>query len=1154
MASISQNASAAVLPLLRAYWRRARSGELENENIRKSDILATRARLEPLMDSSHARAYCGATADLHLPAVLWAVYPASAAHPVLRLRQKTVLSRPCNWQYGAWFVLDHDQNSRCGGFCAPDCSQTREHDLFQYPSEFAASILRAEKQRTTRVDSGLGSKSDCGTYSCFSARVNSGPPALYKYWSASRLSFTRPTTHRPLRLLNGQHLSCGFQPVLDAVSHAHGALTAVVGSDALGILLTALRDRVLADADALTLSHSVSVSLGGTVRTRDPRTSPRRSPGNLAVSARTRGQPTADPAALALAGILPRLIDFLAPIARRHRQRDPTCALPRLPGTRLRAPLLDTGATRSPRATCHAHASTAAFQSLTRLVCSGALRTHRAPSPCRNSRCVPSAAGVHLDPPRSARFSIGIIAPLRISLDFEPTIDVVELLRISGTMERAVPDLTSMVFKSEAQRSLVCLQTSRTLCSLSLPHEPRTSIEPIAQFRLCLKAAIGAALKSKPLLLAAAQQCPHLYRTYCSFRSCPKSVRYWAPSLGCSGAIGVALKPSAPLFDFEQAKGFAALRCPTNPEPLSNLLPSLRFRLCINKAIGVALKALPRLTSNQPTASLPFAAPRTPDLYRTYSPSVRYWAPSLGSSEAIGVASKISTLRAFVSEAQRSLVCLRTSQGLRVPSLPHTPRTSIEPIAQFRINPKSDGGRRWAGGVASMTSVLWTSRPERGAAELVGFEPVEGLEARPRPSRILTLYVGAGRRGSGDGDGDGDGDEGRWGGLERYRSPSPVGVKPESACVGTCRVEARRVGIRVCVGCAQAARLTLRQPRAPLSGIREVFGATDLSLCGLRFMWGAWIDLNERRDLNSNAFNSGRRADRLERRIHFNPNCYLDFNSPASIDFKLSIAPRRRQAARLRVVRVCAVHRGVGGSPAVGWGIRDRPQAASSTTTARLHSSGSSCPLSPDVDVPPPCYQNPRCSQQTLQVLTAAPNTPTPARPTRPDTIPGCARQVERAPLDSHTPRHRRYVRPFAPPYGSPVTPRPAHTRATSPSALSQPNAPRGAHRSPLDPATASISLPTGARLGPDAASSLIMRLPAHPPVPPPPPPPRESATPCAAHAAPPANPRVGMRARLRANYSNLFAPAKDAISGPHDSRCHLPTGNDLVTEWRSGL
>ncbi|KAJ7069050.1 hypothetical protein B0H15DRAFT_957927 [Mycena belliarum] len=46
----------------------------------------------------------------------------------------------------------------------------------------------------------------------------------------------------------------------------------------------------------------------------------------------------------------------------------------------------------------------------------------------------------------------------------------------------------------------------------------------------------------------------------------------------------------------------------------------------------------------------------------------------------------------------------------------------------------------------------------------------------------------------------------------------------------------------------------------------------------------------------------------------------------------------------------------------------------------------------------------------------------------------------------------------------------------------------------------------------------------------------RRRATPCAAHAAPPVNPRVGMRARLRTNYSNLFEPAKDAISGPHDS------------------
>ncbi|KAJ7100740.1 hypothetical protein B0H15DRAFT_995334 [Mycena belliarum] len=54
-------------------------------------------------------------------------------------------------------------------------------------------------------------------------------------------------------------------------------------------------------------------------------------------------------------------IDFLAlPIARRHRQRDPTCAIPRLPGVHLREPLLDTGATHSPRAACHVHASAAA--------------------------------------------------------------------------------------------------------------------------------------------------------------------------------------------------------------------------------------------------------------------------------------------------------------------------------------------------------------------------------------------------------------------------------------------------------------------------------------------------------------------------------------------------------------------------------------------------------------------------------------------------------------------------------------------------------------------------------------------------------------------------------------------------------------------------
>ncbi|KAJ7077289.1 hypothetical protein B0H15DRAFT_955161 [Mycena belliarum] len=160
----------------------------------------------------------------------------------LRLRQKYLPSQLHNSQYGAWFVLDEVQNNRCGGVFAPDRPPTRMRNLFLYPNECPASILRAEKQRTTRADSGICGELACRAYSCFS-----------DFWAAG----TATTSCTPF----------GFVSPPSRVSSAPSPPPWA----SIGMLLAAPWDRVLINAYRLPLwipSHSTSISLDSTVRTR----------------------------------------------------------------------------------------------------------------------------------------------------------------------------------------------------------------------------------------------------------------------------------------------------------------------------------------------------------------------------------------------------------------------------------------------------------------------------------------------------------------------------------------------------------------------------------------------------------------------------------------------------------------------------------------------------------------------------------------------------------------------------------------------------------------------------------------------------------------------------------------------------------------------
>ncbi|KAJ7077285.1 hypothetical protein B0H15DRAFT_1026227 [Mycena belliarum] len=238
----------------------------------------------------------------------------------VRLQQKFAPSQLHNSQYGAWFVLDEVQNNRCGGVFAPDRPQPRERNLFLYSNEFPASILRAEKRRTTRVDPGICSELACRAYSCFS-----------DFWAAG------------LRLLNCRNLSCAFQLILVAILHALGALTAAPTRRwrriAVGMLLAAPRDWVLVDAYCFPQwipSHSIPVSLGGTVRTR-----------GAGLDAGTIGacySPTSRRVAAALPATLP---PALPPPSALPDLRDPTApgrsASPRSPPRRRRNALVPNG-------------------------------------------------------------------------------------------------------------------------------------------------------------------------------------------------------------------------------------------------------------------------------------------------------------------------------------------------------------------------------------------------------------------------------------------------------------------------------------------------------------------------------------------------------------------------------------------------------------------------------------------------------------------------------------------------------------------------------------------------------------------------------------------------------------------------------------------
>ncbi|KAJ7077276.1 hypothetical protein B0H15DRAFT_1003773 [Mycena belliarum] len=251
----------------------------KDENTHIFDLLPRRARLEPLIDSFYAIGYCGAIADLRVPPVIMGgiarlrrpyMVRRLRVDSALRLRQKSAPSQLHNSQYGAWFVLDKVQNNRCGGVLAPDRPPTRERNLFLYSNEFPAS------------HSACGEAAD--DEEPILASQISGPLDVYKNWGKPRspsLNHPPPTSPQlPQRLVR---LSASSRHRLACPRRSHrrrghrvGSMTRgepldVGGRIAVGMLLAAPRDRVLVDTYHLSLcvpSHSISVSLGGTVRTR----------------------------------------------------------------------------------------------------------------------------------------------------------------------------------------------------------------------------------------------------------------------------------------------------------------------------------------------------------------------------------------------------------------------------------------------------------------------------------------------------------------------------------------------------------------------------------------------------------------------------------------------------------------------------------------------------------------------------------------------------------------------------------------------------------------------------------------------------------------------------------------------------------------------
>ncbi|KAJ7083203.1 hypothetical protein B0H15DRAFT_1024316 [Mycena belliarum] len=199
----------------------------------------------------------------------------------------------------------------------------RMRNLFTYSNEFVASIPREEKQRVNRVDPGICGELACRRYSCFFEHI--------------RLSFTQPTTHRPLCLLNCHHLLFALTLVFAAVLYALGALTAVVGIwvggdvgeplDMGGALRAGswrgqTRDWLLIDAGCLPLlSRSMLIS-SAALAAPGPADD-----GSLGASARRIGLGEWDP------GMIVDFLGVVLPISGRRSRRAPRIA--RSPGAHL---------------------------------------------------------------------------------------------------------------------------------------------------------------------------------------------------------------------------------------------------------------------------------------------------------------------------------------------------------------------------------------------------------------------------------------------------------------------------------------------------------------------------------------------------------------------------------------------------------------------------------------------------------------------------------------------------------------------------------------------------------------------------------------------------------------------------------------------------